>query len=77
MLRTYEEMCDDESICDYCSRTDYGEYKFSSTPDGYWSCEGSWCKESYDAYLDNEDTTENIVKYASKVRLLNKEELSE
>jgi hypothetical protein len=77
VLRTYEEMCDEESICNYCSQTDYGECKSSATPNGYWSCEGSWCKDSYDKYLDDEGVTENIVKYASKVKLLNKEDFSE
>lgn len=70
-------MCDDETICDYCYRTDYGEHKSGVTPSGYWSCEGSYCDESYKAYLDEEDTTENIVKYASKVKLNNKEDFDE
>lgn len=73
MLKTFEEMCDDESICNYCSRTDYGEHKSSSTPNGYWCCEGAWCKESYDSYLDENEGTENLVKYQNCVRLLNKE----
>jgi hypothetical protein len=74
LLKTFKEMCDDESICDYCSATDYGENKSFSTLNGYYMCEGTWCKEAYESYLDNEDTTENIVKYASKIKLTNKEE---
>ena len=74
MLKTYSEMCDDEYICNYCSPTDYGEHKLCSTPDGYYLCEGNWCKDAYDAYLDSENTTGNIVKYASKVKLNNKED---
>ena len=70
MYKTFEEMCDDESICAYCSRTDYGEHKFSSTPNGYWSCEGSWCEEAYDAYLDENEITSNIVKYQNCVKLI-------
>jgi|688.fasta_scaffold707134_2 hypothetical protein len=73
MLRTFEEMCDDETICGYCSNTDYGANKEGVTPNGYYSCEGSWCKDAFTDYLDNENTTENIVKYASKVKLINKE----
>lgn len=73
MLKTYEEMCDDESICDYC-RAEPGVF---GTPNGYVSCEGSWCKEAYDTYLDNEGVTENIIKYASKVKLINKEDFDE
>lgn len=75
MLKTFEEMCDDECICNYCSRTEYGEYKSGVTPDGYWSCEGSWCKDAYEDYLDEEGATVNIVKYASNVKLENKEDL--
>lgn len=75
MLRTFDEMCDDESICGFCRATDYGEKKSCVTPSGYWSCEGEWCKKAYEIYLDNENTTENIVKYASKVKLINKEDV--
>lgn len=49
---TMEEM--DEQLCNYCVRTDYGEHRSCSTPDGYWSCEGSWCDEAYMEYLDTE-----------------------
>lgn len=77
MIKTFEELCDDESICDYCSRTDYGEHNSSVSPSGYWSCEGSWCDESYESYLDNENITKNIVKYASKVKLINKGDFDE
>ena len=76
MLRTFEEMCDDESICDYCYQTDFGEQKSFVTPNGYVCCEGSFCQESYDSYLDENETTENIVKYASAVKLTNKEEVN-
>lgn len=77
MLKTFEEMCDDETICNYCNATDYGEYKELITPNGYVSCEGNWCKEAYMNYLDNENATEDIVKYASKVKLLNGEDFNE
>lgn len=73
MLKTFEEMQDDETICDYC-RAKPGVF---CTPNGYISCEGSYCSEAYERYLDNENTTENIVKYASKVKLTNKEDFDE
>ncbi len=76
MLQTFEEMCDSEEICEYCSATDYGEHKSCYTPNGYWMCEGAWCKDAYDDYLDENETTENIVKYASVVKLANKEEFN-
>ena len=74
MLKTFDEMRDDETICDYCSATNYGECKSCVTPSGYQSCEGLWCREAYDNYLDSENTTENIVKFASKVKIINKED---
>lgn len=73
MLKTFEEMCNDESICKYCYQTDYGENSFGTYPGGYYSCEGMFCKESYDSYLDENDTTEAIVNYASKVRRIENE----
>lgn len=75
ILKTFQELCDSEEICNYCYCTDYGEHKFYSTPNGCWFCEGSWCDEAYEAYLEEENTTENIVKYASLVKLTNKEDV--
>lgn len=77
MFETFEEMCDDESICNYCSRTEYGEHKSCVTPNGYWSCEGSWCNEAYESYLEENEITENLVKYQNCVKLINKEDFNE
>ena len=70
MLKTFEEMCDDMEICNYCSQTDYGEHKSYVTPSGFYSCEGSWCDEAYEAYLEENETNADIVNYASKVKLI-------
>ena len=70
MLKTFEELYDDEEICSYCSQTDYGECKSYVTPSGFYSCEGSWCDEAYEAYLEENETTADIVNYASKVKLI-------
>lgn len=43
----------DEELCRYCAPTDYGEHKFSATPNGYLSCEGSWCDSAYEDYMEN------------------------
>lgn len=43
----------DEEICSYCYRTEYGEKKSYSYPGGYISCEGSYCPEAYDDYLED------------------------
>lgn len=78
MLRTLEEMVEDESLCNYCQCTNYGEINpYSYTPNGFVSCEGMHCDLAYDSYLDENNTTENIIKYAICVKLLNKEVLDE
>jgi hypothetical protein len=77
MLQTLDELCESEELCKYCSATEFGEHKFGTTPNGYYSCEGSFCEEAYDSYLDDKNMTENIVKYACNVTLINKEELDE
>lgn len=48
----FEDISDDE-LCQYCSRTNYGEIKFVDSPDGPIYCEGRWCEEAYDAYLED------------------------
>lgn len=70
MLKTFQEMCDDETICNYCYPTDYGEHKFVSYPGGCYMCEGRWCEDAYEDYLEQEATTANVVKYASCVKLM-------
>lgn len=44
----------DEELCCHCAETDYGEKKECHTPSGVWMCEGRWCAEAYQAYLDEE-----------------------
>ncbi len=77
MLKTFDEMCEDETICGYCHNTDYGENKSCVTPNGYVCCEGTWCKDSYEDYLEDVNGTVNLVKYQNNVRLINKEEIYE
>ena len=69
MLKTFKEMCDDESICSYCEPTEYGEHMEGVSPNGYWSCEGSFCKEAYAYYLDNEEITERAANISKKVKI--------
>lgn len=42
----------DEGLCKYCLPTNYGELRCYSTPNGYVSCEGGYCCEAYQSYLD-------------------------
>ena len=42
-------MAEDESLCEYCD----AEPGWHSTAGGYpICCEGAYCKEAYDCYLD-------------------------
>ena len=49
---THEEL--DETLCVYCSQTDYGKHRATGTPNGVWMCEGRWCGDAYQEYLDEE-----------------------
>ena len=44
----------DDSLCGYCSQTDYGDKKEIHTPNYTWMCEGRWCVDAYQEYLDDE-----------------------
>lgn len=50
---TFDEL--DNELCSHCEPTDYGEKTSYYTPSGVYSCEGAWCKQAYDAYLDDEN----------------------
>lgn len=49
---TIEELFDVDGLCQYCSETNYGEHSCSSSPNGMICCEGRWCDEAYEAYLE-------------------------
>lgn len=42
----------EEDICDYCLSTNRGESKGYTSPTGYHACEGYYCEESYETYLE-------------------------
>lgn len=42
----------DEELCSYCEQTEWGERRCYGTPDGPVMCEGAFCGEAYDLYLD-------------------------
>lgn len=56
---------DDEELCGYC-RCETSGY---STPYGYESCEGGWCDEAYQRYLEENDISERAVKISEKVKI--------
>lgn len=41
-----------EELCEYCKATDYGRHSSYVCPSGYVSCEGRFCCEAYEQYLD-------------------------
>ena len=47
----FEDM--DRELCQYCEKTNYGNEAYYQTPHGIESCEGRWCEEAYDAYLED------------------------
>lgn len=47
----FEDM--DEELCQYCEKTNYGNEAYYPTSLGLESCEGRWCGEAYDAYLED------------------------
>ena len=67
-------MGDDETICEYCYQTDYGEHKSVHTPNGYYMCEGTWCKDAYESYLEENNATEKMIRYQNSIKLIDKEE---
>ena len=44
----------DEDLCSHCAQTDYGDKRSFHTPNGVSMCEGRWCDDAYQAYLDEE-----------------------
>ena len=41
-----------DELCEYCEATDYGRHSSYVCPSGYVSCEGRFCPEAYEQYLD-------------------------
>lgn len=42
----------DEELCSYCEQTEWGDRRSYGTPTGPVMCEGAFCGEAYDLYLD-------------------------
>lgn len=72
MYQTFEELTESEELCNYCK----AEPGWHSSPNGYSCCEGAYCNDAYQRYLDDNETTENIIKYQNSVKLINKESLN-
>ena len=67
VIKTFEEMDDGESLCDYCACTNYGEYSNSCvTPNGFISCEGEFCENAYTYYVD--DVKARLIKMEERFK---------
>lgn len=66
MIRDIEEMVEDESLCTYC-QADPGWYSTGSGDPV--CCEGSWCGEAYENYLNDIGITETALKIAKKTKV--------
>ena len=54
---SFDDMCDSkEALCSYCRYTDYGLEDYHGEmklgPNGPYGCEGEWCNEAYERYLE-------------------------
>lgn len=60
--KSFKEL--DAELCQHCSATDWGEKAFISTPNGPIMCEGSYCDDAYEAYLEScalEEPPDNLI----------------
>jgi hypothetical protein len=55
MIKTIEEL--GEELCQYCRFTEYGERKANTNPHNL--CEGRFCDEAYEYYLEAMKEEEN------------------
>lgn len=59
-------MTEDESLCEYCD----AEPGWHSTSGGDpVCCEGTWCEEAYECYLDELDISDRVVKIKNKTKV--------
>lgn len=69
MLKDFEKLSEEGSLCDYCSATGYGEHssaEYANSTGCHW-CEGAYCKDAYIKYLEKTGATESVIKYAKLV----------
>ncbi len=66
IIRDIKEMAEDESLCEYCDAEPGWHSNGCGEP---YSCEGSWCKEAYERYLEDIGVTDTVVKIAKKTKV--------
>lgn len=60
--RAFEELQNPEFLCDYCEAYP-GHYSMGNM------CEGGWCNNAYEAFLDEKEITDRVVKIAMKTEV--------
>lgn len=53
MIKSKEDLQDEESLCDFCPLTDYGCRFVKINTNQFNQCEGSSCDEAYEHYKEN------------------------
>lgn len=64
--KTIEEMQDDESLCEFCIAEPGWHTGYGGSP---CCCEGAYCGEAYESYLDENGITERIVEISKKTKI--------
>ncbi len=57
---TFEELCYSELIHNYCERTGRGDLESRHMPLGLFMCEGRFCEEAYQTYLEECEEDDNM-----------------
>lgn len=65
-LRDIGEMAEDESLCEYCDSRPGWHSTGGGDP---YCCEGAWCKEAYERYLDDLGVTHRTVQIKKKTKV--------
>jgi len=66
IIRELEEMAEDESLCEYCDADPGWHSDGGGSP---YCCEGAYCKEAYERYLDDLGISDTVVKIAKKTKV--------
>lgn len=66
MFKALEEMAEDESLCRYCIAEPGWQMGGGGVP---YCCEGAYCEEAYESYLDENEITKRIVSIAKRTKV--------
>lgn len=66
MLQTFEEITEIECLCEYCDADPGWHSDGGGNP---YCCEGAYCEEAYERYLDDLGISDTVVKIAKKTKV--------